>query len=187
MDLIKRCPCWDGEYDELSIDYHDHKWCKPIHDDNEIFSWMCLEIFSCGLSWKLILKKEKAFRESMHDFDIDFVASLTDADIDSLSKNPLLIRHKGKFEACRKNAFAAKTIQKNYGSLNDYLWSFVGGKQIDHRLREIDKMPSKDDLSISLSKDLKKNGFIFLGPLITYSFFQAIGMINDHCLHCSFR
>ncbi|KRN55437.1 DNA-3-methyladenine glycosylase I [Atopobium minutum] len=179
--------CGWGNYDEYSRAYHDERWCKPVHDDDELFAMLVLEGMQAGLSWNLILKRETGIREACDGLRPTQVALYDEAKIQELLDNPAMIRSVRKIRAMVENAQAFLRVQKEYGSFDAYIWSFVSGQQIDHQLVSEKDMPASSELSEAVSKDLKKRGFKFVGPVIAYSYIQGIGLINDHVLDCSFR
>ena len=172
--------------DEL-LAYHDREWGHPVCDDQRLFEMLCLEGASVGLSWRTILYKRPAYRRLFHGFDIDVCASLTDAELESALANPAIVRSRAKVYAVRDNARAAQAIQREFGSLCAYLWGFVGGCQVVGEWNSMDEIPTQTSLSRKLSADLKKRGMRFVGPVITYSFLQAVGIVNDHLLSCDRR
>lgn len=180
---MKRCS-W--AYSDILIKYHDEVWGKEEHDEQQLFKMLILEGLQAGLSWEIILKKEKAYQEAIDDFDYKKIALYDDQKMEELLSNPLLIRNKRKMNALKKNAIAFLEVQKEYGSFNHYIWSFVNHKQVKHHYIHESDIPSKDDLSEKISKDLKKKGFIFVGPTIIYSYLQAMGIYNDHVIDCDF-
>ena len=172
--------------DEL-LAYHDREWGFPVHDDQRLFEMICLEGASVGLSWRTILHKRAAYRRLFHDFDIDACAAMTDAELDSVFTDPGIVRSRAKVYAVRGNARAAQAIQQEFGSLDSYLWGFVGGRQLVGTWNSMDEIPTQTELSQTVSADLKKRGMSFVGPVITYSLLQAVGIINDHLLSCDRR
>ena len=180
------CRKW-YEGDPILEDYHDHEWCHISHDDRFQFEMLCLEGASTGLSWKTIMHKREAYREAFHQFDIDACAAMTDEELESLLENPGLIRNRGKIYSVRENARAVLDIRKEYGSFDAYLWSFTGGKQIDGQWKTPQEIPVRSEISEKMSADMKKRGIRYAGPVITYSFLQSIGIVNDHLADCSFR
>ncbi|MBQ1544588.1 MAG: DNA-3-methyladenine glycosylase I [Clostridia bacterium] len=171
----------------MALDYHDNRWCKPVHDDQELFAMLVLESMQAGLSWNAILQKEAAFRKAFNDFDIAKVAGYKKRKIDSLMNNEKIVRNQRKIEAAVANAQAVLKIQEEFGSFDKYIWSFTDGKVVDHHLKKESDMPASDALSERVAKDMKKRGFKFVGPVIVYSYLQGIGVINDHIESCSFR
>lgn len=181
----KRCPF--GKDDPLNLAYHDRRWCKPIHDERELFAMLELESFSIGLSWLLILRREKELRAAFDGFDPEICANYPDRKTAEILSAPGMIKNKGKIASVRTNALAFLAIEKEFGSFDRYLWSYSGGKTIDHRLKDGDPLPVTDPISDRLALDLKKRGFKYLGPTILYSYLQAVGIVNDHLLTCDFR
>lgn len=173
--------------DPLLTEYHDHEWCKVSHDDRHIFEMLCLEGQSVGLSWRTIVNKRQAYREVFFDFRIETCAALSDAYLDGLLKDTRLIRNKSKIYSVRTNAIAAQRIIEQFGSLDAFFWAYTDGRQIDGHWRTTADMPAQTNVSRRLSKDLKRLGMSFVGPVITYSFMQAIGMVNDHLQDCPYR
>ena len=186
MEKESACRLWAIK-DPLLTEYHDHEWCKISHDDQHIFEMLCMEGQSVGLSWRTIINKREAYQKAFCNFEIEKCASLTDDYLASLLDNADLIRNKNKIFSVRKNAIAAKKIIEDCGSLDAYVWSFTGGRQIDGKWENVSDMPTETELSRKMSQDLKKRGMAFVGPVITYSFMQAIGMVNDHLRDCRFR
>lgn len=180
--IIERCP-WPSE-DKLMIHYHDHEWGKPVHDDVKLFEHIILDGFQAGLSWKTILHKRDNFRLAFDHFDYSIIANYNEKKIQKLLTNEGIIRNRLKIEASVKNAVATINIIEKYGSLNNYLWGFVDGKPVINRWSHISQVPASTSLSDSISKDLKKNGFSFVGSTICYAFLQAAGLVNDHLLTC---
>ncbi len=172
--------------DEL-LAYHDHEWGMPVHDDQRLFEMLCLEGASVGLSWRTILHKRPAYREVFHGFDIDACASLTDVELERALLNPDIVRARGKVWSVRSNALATQAIQREFGSLDAYLWGFAGGTQIVGTWERMDQIPAQTELSRTLSADLKRRGMRYVGPVITYSFLQAVGVVNDHLVTCDRR
>lgn len=172
---------------ELMQAYHDEEWCRPSKDDRYIFEMLSLEGAQAGLSWSIVLAKRKAYQNAFHHFDIAFCAGLDDTDLEAIKENYQVIKHFSKLQSIRTNAEAVLKIQKEYGSFADFLWSFVDHKPIVNNW-EVDKqMPAQSPLSLQISKELKKRGFKFIGPVTTYSFLQAIGIVNDHIKTCEFH
>ncbi|MGT2887888.1 DNA-3-methyladenine glycosylase I [Streptococcus didelphis] len=183
---MKRCG-WVPEENKLYCEYHDFEWGKPIYDDRDLFELFCLESYQSGLSWLTVLKKRKAFKQVFHNYDIDSVAHFTNQEMAFALQNSSIIRHKLKLTATVNNAKAVQKIQKEFGSFSAYLWGFVGSKPIDNLVNAEQPAPAQTDLSLKLSKDLKKRGFQFLGPVTLYSFMQAAGLVNDHEEECDFK
>lgn len=178
--------CW-GPTDALSAAYHDHRWCRPLHNDQELFAMLILEGQQAGLSWSLILRREKDLRQAYDNFNPVLVAAYTDARLEELHNNLAIIRNKLKIRSARNNARHFLEIQEKFGSFDSYIWSFTQGEVVDHHLGETDPMPTENSLSQQISRDLKKRGFTFVGPTIIYSYLQGIGLINDHRENCPSR
>ncbi|MDN7229378.1 DNA-3-methyladenine glycosylase I [Planococcus sp. N064] len=172
---------------ELMQAYHDEEWCRPSRDDRYIFEMLTLEGAQAGLSWSIVLAKRNAYQTAFHHFDITFCAGLNDADLEEIKENYQVIKHFSKLQSIRTNAEAVLKIQKEYGSFADFLWSFVDHKPIVNSWENDAKMPAQTPLSLLVSKDLKKRGFKFVGPVTTYSFLQAIGIVDDHVKTCKFH
>ncbi len=181
-----RCRAW-YEGDPILERYHDHEWCKVSHDDRFQFEMLCLEGASVGLSWKTIMHKREAYKSAFHDFDINACADMTDEELEGLLNDKGLIRNRSKIFSVRKNARIVKQIQAEFGSFDAYLWNFSGGKVIDGHFREPAEMPTESDVSRAMSADMRKRGMSYVGPVITYSFLQSIGMVNDHLEDCEYR
>lgn len=179
---MKRC-AWTNN-DDLLIKYHDHEWGVPVHDDNRLFEFLILEGAQAGLSWLTILKKRENYRRAYDTFNIKKVAGYKSVKIKQLLNNPGIVRNRLKINASIVNANAVINIQKEFGSLDRYLWGFVGGKQIVNKRKRLGDIPSSTAVSDAMSKDLKKRGFKFVGTTICYAFMQAVGMINDHEVSC---
>lgn len=180
------CRAW-FEGDKILEEYHDHEWCKVCHDDRFQFEMLCLEGASVGLSWKTILHKRDAYRAVFHNFDPDACAAMTDEELETLMSDKGLVRNRNKIFSVRKNAQAVQRIRSEFGSLDAYLWSFTDGKIVDGHWKEVTEIPTESDISRALSIDMKKRGIGFVGSVITYSFLQSIGMVNDHLAECEYR
>lgn len=186
INLIdKRCP-WGCTSPNMQK-YHDFKWGKPEHDDQELFAMLCLEGAQAGLSWATILDREENYRKAFDGFNPAVVAEYTDEKLEMLREDAGIIRNRLKIQSVVTNAKAFLQVQKEFGSFDKYIWSFTDGKVIDNHLKTQSEMPAETELSKAISKDLKKRGFKFVGPTIIYSYLQAIGIINDHLLSCPCR
>ena len=183
---MSECRKW-AEGDPILEEYHDHEWCKINHDDDFEFMMLCLEGASVGLSWQLIMHKREAYRKAFHDFKIDACALMTDKELENQLTNQGIIRNRNKIFSVRKNAVAVKKIQQEFGSFDKYLWSFTDGKQIDGHWKTPADIPTVSDISRRMAADMKKRGIGFVGPVITYSFMQSIGIVNDHLDDCEYR
>jgi len=175
------------EGDPLMEAYHDHEWCRPNHDDRFQFEMLCLEGASVGLSWATIVHKREDYRRVFHDFDICACATMTDEEVEAALNDAGIIRNRNKVASVRKNARVVQAIQQEFGSFDAYLWGFTGGLVIDNRCESPEEMPTTSEVSIAMSKDMKRRGMSFVGPIITYSFLQSIGIVNDHLLDCPCR
>jgi len=175
--------CWITN-NPIYIKYHDEEWGVPVHDDDLLFEFLALEGFQSGLNWELILNKREAFRKAFHDFDPKIVGNFDEEKINQLMKDPELIRNRAKILATVHNARLVNEIQKEYGSLNNYLWSFRNEKRTENICNNSTELPSETEESISMSNELKKRGFKFVGSKICYAFMQAVGMVNDHLVTC---
>jgi len=167
------------------INYHNEEWGVPIHEDKIHFEFLTLEGAQAGLSWRTILNKRGGYREAFADFDVHHISKFTSSYLESLIKNPNIIRNRLKIASVVENAKAFIQIQKEFGSFDTYVWNFVNYKPI-HGAWHVKKEtpPSQTKISFQLSNDLKKRGFKFVGSTIMYSFMQAIGMVNDHSPEC---
>ncbi len=178
----KRCP-WCLS-DPLYIDYHDHEWGVPVHDDRKWFEFLLLEGAQAGLNWLLVLKKRENYRKAYDNFDFDKVALYKENKIARLLADPGLIRNRAKIGASVGNARAFVQIRAEFGSFNDYVWPFVHNRPIRNRWKTLDQLPTRTGLSDALSKDLASRGFKFVGSTIIYAHMQATGMVNDHLIDC---
>lgn len=178
---MKRCG-WARN--DLEIHYHDTEWGVPLHDDRGLFEFLILEGAQAGLSWDTILAKRENYRKAFDNFDPTRVAKYTEAKQAKLLENLGIIRNRLKIASAIANAKAFLKVQKEFGSFDAYIWSFVGGKPIDGNRKKMGDIPAKTEISDALSKDLKKRGFNFVGSTIMYAFMQATGMVNDHAASC---
>ncbi len=169
---------------ELDVRYHDEEWGVPVHDDRVFFEFLTLEGAQAGLSWSTILKKREGYREAFAGFDPVAVSGFTDADIDRLAMDPAIVRHRQKIASVRGNARAFIAVQREFGSFDDYIWRFVGGKPMVNRRRTMSDVPPRTAESDALSKDLLQRGFKFVGSTICQAFMQATGLVNDHLVSC---
>lgn len=184
--MPKRCG-WVKMNNPLYVAYHDEEWGQPLHDEQALFELLCMETYQAGLSWETILNKRQAFREVFHGYHLQHVADMTDEELEALLDNPAIIRNRAKIFATRANAQAFLQVQAEFGSFDAYLWSFVGFKTIDNEITNYKEAPAKTELSETMSKALKKQGFKFIGPVCVYSFLEAAGLINDHEKDCDFN
>lgn len=177
-----RCT-WPGT-DPIYVDYHDKEWGVPIYDDRKLFEFLILEGAQAGLSWITILKRRPGYIEAFDEFDVEKVAGYGKRKINSLLKDPGIIRNKLKVNSAVKNAQAFIKVQEEFGSFAKYQWGFVGGKPIQNKWKTTAEIPVTTDISDAYSKDLKKRGFSFVGSTIIYAHMQAVGMVNDHITSC---
>ena len=180
--ILSRCGWCHG--DSLYEQYHDQEWGVPLHDDQRLFEFLCLEGAQAGLAWITVLRKRTSYRELFDLFDIATVANYSDKKLEQLLSNPAIIRNRLKVYSARNNAKAVMAIQNEFGSLNDFLWRYVNHQPIQNHYARLEDLPAETELSRQLSKELKKRGFNFVGPTIMYAFMQATGMVNDHLVSC---
>ena len=181
-DSKERCG-WGQAFPEYTA-YHDEEWGVPVHDDRLLFEFLILEGAQAGLSWSTILKKRENYRNAFAGFNIKKVAAFTDADVERLLQDPGIVRNRMKIASAIKNARGVLEIQKEFGSLDAFLWQFVGGTPKQNAWTSMSQVPAETDESKAMSKALKKRGFNFVGPTICYAFMQAVGMVNDHVTSC---
>ena len=179
---LQRCPWCLG--DTKNQHYHDNEWGNPNIDENSLFEFLVLETFQTGLSWKIIINKRESIKKSFSNFNIKKIAKYDIIQINNLLKNKNIIRNKLKIESTILNAQAFIKIQQKEKSFSNYIWKFVNGVPIQNNFKNQKEIPKQTKLSMIISKDLKKRGFKFVGPIVTYSFMQAIGLVNDHLISC---
>ncbi len=177
-----RCP-WPGS-DLLYLEYHDHEWGTPVHDDRRLFEMLVLEGAQAGLSWITILRKRQRYREVFDGFDARRVARFTPSRVERLLADPGIVRNRQKIEAAVNNARRTLEVVDAFGSLDAYLWRFVGGRPIVNAWTAMAEVPPRTPESGAMSRDLSVRGFRFAGPTICYAFMQATGMVNDHLVSC---
>lgn len=178
-----RCP-WAREDDPHYVAYHDLEWGVPLHDERRLFEMLILEGAQAGLSWRTILHKRDGYRRAFDGFDPVKMARYTEKRRAKLLADPGIVRNRLKVDAAISNARAYLELVREGGSLDAYLWSFVGGKPRTNRFRTLGEVPARTPESDALSKDLAKRGFRFVGSTICYAFMQAVGMVNDHLVSC---
>ena len=181
MEIIR---CGWSEKDDLYRKYHDEEWGKPVDDDETIFEFLVLESFQAGLSWYMILKKRENFGEAFDQFNYKIIANYSESKVEELMNNAGIIRNRLKILATINNAERFQEVQKEFGSFSKYIWNFVGEKPIVNHPKTLSDVPATTEISDSLSKDLKKRGFKFLGSTVMYAFMQATGMVDDHLVDC---
>jgi DNA-3-methyladenine glycosylase I len=177
-----RCGWADG--DPMYEKYHDEEWAVPLYDDTLLFEFLLLEGFQAGLSWITVLKKRDHYRRVMDAFNPEKIARYDEAKIQVLLTDKGIIRNQSKIRGAVSNARCFLSLQDEGRCFSDYVWSFVDGKVIEHQFTSLNQVPSSDARSIQMSKQLKKDGFTFVGPTICYAFMQATGMVNDHLVSC---
>lgn len=182
---LTRC-VWAGSKPHM-IRYHDREWGRPVHQDRRLFEMLILEGAQAGLTWDTILRKRAGYRKAFAWFDPRKVARFTAERKRRLLKDPGIIRNRLKIDAAVTNAQAFLVVQKEFGSFDQYVWRFVGGKPKVNRWRRLSDVPATNPESDALAKDLKKRGFRFVGSTIVYAFMQAVGMVNDHTVDCVYR
>jgi len=179
----KSTRCWSTQ-NPLYIRYHDEEWGVPVHDDKKLFELLTLEGFQAGLTWELILKRREALKNAFADFNPKILAEFSETDAKGILSKPGVIRNKAKTGAAINNAQRFLQIQNEFGSFDKFIWQFVNGKPLDQALKAMSDMPAETDASREMSKELKRRGFKFVGPVICYAFMQAVGMVNDHLTSC---
>jgi DNA-3-methyladenine glycosylase I len=179
----KRC-AWTQGSSPLMLDYHDREWGVPVHNDRRLFEFLILEGAQAGLSWKTILDRRQNYRRAFDDFDARKIAQYTKKDINRLLKDEGIIRNRLKIEATVENAKRFIEAKKEFGSFDEYIWQFVGGRPIQNKFKKITELPAQTKESEVMSRELKKRGFRFVGPTICYAFMQAVGLVNDHTTDC---
>lgn len=177
-----RC-AWCGN-DPLYVEYHDTEWGVPIFDDDKLFEFLILETFQAGLSWITVLRKRENFRRAFDHFDYKKIARYDEKKFDSLLQDEGIIRNKLKIKATITNARAFMEVQKEFGSFSKYIWQFIDGKPIKNKYNKMSELPANTILSDTISADLKKRGFKFVGSTVIYAHMQATGMVNDHLTSC---
>jgi len=179
---LQRCVWAQGS--ELEQEYHDHEWGVPLHDDKKLFEFITLEGAQAGLSWLTVLKKRENYRRLFDGFEVEKIARYNKRKLETLLRNPGIIRNRLKVESTVSNARAFLEVQDEFGSFDDFIWQFTDGQPIVNRWQRIQDIPSSSAISDAMSKELKKRGFSFVGTTICYAFMQATGMVNDHTIDC---
>ena len=178
----KRCE-WAGT-DPFYLAYHDIEWGVPVHEDRKLFEMMLLEGAQAGLAWITILRKREGYRQAFDGFDPVKIARYSDKRLEKLRDDEGIVRNRLKIAAARTNAKAFLEIQDEFGSFDEFIWSFTGGEPILNHWRSLSELPATTPESDAMSRDLKKRGFKFVGSTICYAFMQAVGMVNDHVVSC---
>lgn len=180
--MNRRCQ-WAEEH-ELMRRYHDTEWGVPVHDDRGLYEFLVLGAAQAGLSWLTVLKKREGYRRAFAGFDPEKVAAFGEAEIERLLRDERIIRNRRKVVSAVVNARAMLRVAAEFGSFDRYVWGFTGGRTIVNSFEDISDLPSKSEESEAMSRDMKKRGFSFAGPVICYAFMQAAGMVNDHMTWC---
>ena len=180
---MKRCE-WAPVESVAYLAYHDEEWGVPAHDDVHLFEMLTLEGAQAGLSWSTILNKREGYRRAFSGFDPGKVARFSSRRVDRLLSDPSIVRNRMKIESTVTNARAVLEVQEEDGSLDSYLWSFVGGSPQLNRFEKLGDIPAETPESKAMSKDLKRRGFKFVGPTVCYAFMQACGLVMDHVASC---
>ncbi|MEN1968485.1 DNA-3-methyladenine glycosylase I [Lentibacillus sp. N15] len=170
--------------DPIYIHYHDNEWGKPTYDDRALFEMLCLEGAQAGLSWITILKRRENYRAAFDQFDPQLVSAYDETKVNELLQDAGIIRNERKIRSVITNAQSFLKIVEEYGTFRSYIWRFVDGKPINNHWKTHADVPASTEESEQMSKDLKKQGFKFVGPTICYAFMQATGMVNDHTRNC---
>jgi DNA-3-methyladenine glycosylase I len=176
-----RCP-WAAT--EAMMQYHDHEWGVPLHDDHGLFELLILEGAQAGLNWSTVLNKRESYRAAFDGFDVHKIAQYGEREIAKLLVNPGIIRNKLKIESAVQNAKAFLKVQEEFGSFDAYIWEFVDGAPVRNSWRSADQVPSSSEESGTMSKSLIGHGFRFVGETICYALMQAAGLVNDHLVGC---
>lgn len=181
--MTKRCD-WVTDH-QVYIDYHDKEWGRPLVDERKLFELLCLEGQQAGLSWLTILKKRENFREAFDSFNPEVIAGYSEEKIEELMQNKGIIRNRLKINSIVKNAQAYMAVKEGGESFSDYIWQFVDGQTIVNKWERHEEVPSETVISRKMSKQMKKDGFTFVGPTICYAYMQSAGLVNDHETTCS--
>jgi len=183
MPSVTRCK-WTAGSDELMLAYHDDEWGVASHDDRHLFEALTLGGAQAGLSWSTILRKRDAYRRAFAGFDPVVVAAFGSPDVERLLADPGIVRNRLKVESTVNNAARVLEVQDELGSLDAYLWAFVDGEPIVNNWQALSEIPAETELSSAISKDMKRRGFRFVGPVVIYAFMQSVGMVDDHTSDC---
>ena len=182
MDKKQRCP-WLYKIPEY-LPYHDHEWGTPNHDDRIHFEFLVMENFQAGLNFAMIFKRRENYRKAFANFDVEKVARFSSSKIEKLILNPSIIRNRQKIKAVVNNAGRFLEVQNEFGSFDEYIWSFVNGKAIVKGWKKNSQIPATNKGSDKISADLKKRGFQFVGSTVIYAHMQTLGLVNDHLVSC---
>lgn len=179
-----RVRCEWASFSELALQYHDGEWGVPLHDDRSLFEFLVLEGAQAGLSWETILRKRNNYKKAFDNFDHEKIAAYDYLKVEELLKNEGIVRNRLKVRSAINNAKAFKKVREEFGSFDKYIWSFVDHTSVQNSWKSLADIPAKTEITEKISKDLKKRGFSFVGPVIVYAFMQAVGMVNDHVIDC---
>ncbi|MCK9494711.1 MAG: DNA-3-methyladenine glycosylase I [Dehalococcoidia bacterium] len=182
MNALVRCP-WAGD-EPAMVRYHDEEWGVPEHDDHRLFEFLTLEGAQAGLSWRTILLRRDGYRRAFLDWDIDRVAAMGEDDVERLLQDTGIIRNRAKVESAIGNARIARDVIAEWGSLDAYVWRFVDGTPLRNAWRDASEVPASTEVAEAMSKQMRKDGFRFVGPTILYAYMQSMGMVNDHTVDC---
>ena len=166
------------------VAYHDEEWGTPLHDERRLFEMLCLEGAQAGLAWSTILRRRDGYRAAYHDFDAEWMAALDDEGQAQLLDDPRIIRNRAKVRAFRQNAAAVLRLRDERGGLDPYLWAFVGGEPVINDFVSPHEVPARTALADDVSRDLRRRGFGFVGPVMVYALLQSVGVVNDHLVRC---
>ncbi|MEK4385849.1 DNA-3-methyladenine glycosylase I [Solibacillus sp. FSL W7-1464] len=180
---MERCS-WVKLDEPIYVKYHDEEWGVPVYDDRKLFEMLCLEGAQAGLSWLTILKRREGYLAAFDQFDAEKIVYYSEEKLEALRNDERIIRNRLKIKSVVTNAESFLAIKKQYGSFSDYIWSFVDGKPIINAWASFEQVPVTTEISDRMSKQLKKDGFKFVGSTICYSYMQAVGMVNDHTTNC---
>ena len=181
---VRRCDWAAFSNNPLMIEYHDKEWGVPVHDDKTLFEFLVLEGAQAGLSWETVLNKRENYRKAFQEFEPARIAHYDKKDVQRLLGDSGIIRNRLKIQATIANAKQSLVASKEFGSFDNYVWRFVGGKPIRHKFKSLGQIPATTTESDAMSKDLRQRGFRFVGPTICYAFMQGVGMVNDHTTKC---
>lgn len=180
---LTRCS-WVPDNDALYQAYHDDEWGVPVHEDRALFEALVLDGAQAGLTWRAILGRRPGYRRAFFNFEVERVAAMTDDEQAALLQDPGIIRNRAKIRSAVNNARAALEVQSEFGSLDAFLWSFVGGSPIVNHWESGVNVPAESEESRAMSRELRRRGFTFVGPVICYAFMQALGLVMDHTTAC---
>ncbi|WP_079526597.1 DNA-3-methyladenine glycosylase I [Solibacillus isronensis] len=180
---MERCS-WVKLDEPIYVKYHDEEWGVPVYDDRKLFEMLCLEGAQAGLSWLTILKRREGYLAAFDQFDAEKIVQYDEDKLEALRNDERIIRNRLKIKSVVTNAESFLAIQKQYGFFSNYIWSFVDGKPLINSWESSAQVPITTEISDRMSKQLKKDGFKFVGSTICYSYMQAVGMVNDHTTNC---